>query len=299
MRPSNELHIDNPMDPVKFEAVVRALGAEVVDYPTKLLCCGGTMNTAGLPDKAREMTREKLRELSGAVDVMSVVCPACFMQYDIAQLEMEREGHRYAVPVAVLSELMALAFGLPLDDLGLDLHRIPVQPALEKWSGGARLRATVAERIDLDAMQACVDCQACTRDCRVHKLDENYQPWAIFQKVLDGDIDGAISDPSIFQCVECYECSELCYQRWGMLKGLRELKHLAIERGLAPEAVNAGIEAFRSAGVLTPASASRRARLGLPPAPKPASEELQKLLGVEPVAQKPAPRKRKPKPDAG
>ena len=302
MRPSNEVRVDNPMDPVKFEKIVRALGAEVVDYPSKLLCCGGTMNTAGLPEKAREMTREKLRELAGTVDVMAVICPACFMQYDIAQLEMEREGHHYGVPVAVLSELMALAFGLPLDNLGLELHRIPVAPVLEKWSGTGQLKAAVAQRIDLEAMQACVDCQACTRDCRVHKLDDSYQPWQIFQKVLDGDVEGALTDRSLFQCVECYECSELCYQRWGMIKGIRELKHLAIEGGHAPDAVTAGIEAFSSGGVLTPASASRRAKLGLPPAKKAPTEELQKLLGIEASSDKPAgergARKRKAKPDA-
>ncbi len=93
-----------------------------------------------------------------------------------------------------------------------------------------------------------------------------------------------------------------------MIKGLRELKHLAIESGYAPDAVKAGIEAFSSAGVLTPASASRRARLGLPPVNKAPTEELQKLLGIEATPDKPAgersterrsgARKRKAKPEA-
>ncbi len=290
MRPSDEVKVDNPMNPKKFEAIVAALGAEVVDYPSKLMCCGGTMNTAGLVDEAREMTREKLRELAEiGVDVLTVTCPACFMQYDLAQLEMQREGHAYDVPVAVLSELMAVAFGLPLDELGLELHRIDVRPVLERWAEGEG-KEEVAPEIDLEAMRACVECQACSRDCEVHKLDPSYNPWAIFQKVLDGDLEGAAADPGLFKCVECYECKELCYQRWGMIEGIRALKHIAIERGLAPEGVAAGLKSFKQRGILTQPSASRRNKLGLPAAVKPGTAELQKLLGIKAEAGKARPR---------
>ncbi len=284
MRPSDEVQVDNPMSPHKFEAIVSALGAEVVDYPSKLLCCGGTMNTAGLVDEARELTRYKLRELSEiGVDVLTVTCPACFMQYDLAQLEMKREGYDYNVPVAALSELMAVAFGKPLDELGLDMHRIDVRPVLEKWAAPPAEEAEEKVELDLAEMRACVECRACERDCEVYKLDPTYDPWAIFEKALAGDIDGAISDPGLFKCVECYECYELCYQRWGMVTGLRQLKRIAIRRGLAPEGIKSGLQAFRRSGLLTQPSAARRAKLGLPPAPKPGTEELQKLLGIKPA----------------
>lgn len=282
MRPSDEVKVDNPMNPHKFENLVRALGAEVVDYPSKLLCCGGTMNTAGLVDEAREMTRQKLSEVSNlGVDVLTVTCPACFMQYDLAQLEMAREGHRYNVPVAALSELMAVAFGLPLEELGLDLHRIDVRPVLERYGVEATGPVGAVEGLDLEAMRACVECQACTRSCEVHKMDPSYSPWDLFQRVLDGDLEDAVRDPSLFKCVECYECKELCYQRWGMISGLRALKHLAIEQGLAPEAVSASLDNFLRSGLLSQPSASRRAKLGLPEAGKAGGEELRKLLGVE------------------
>jgi heterodisulfide reductase subunit B/heterodisulfide reductase subunit C len=277
-RPSSEVRVDNPMSPRKLESLVQALGVEVVDYPSKLLCCGGTMNTAGLSDEAREMTRTKLRELSEAeVDVLAVTCPACFMQYDIAQLEMQREGNTYAVPVATLSELMALAFGVSLDGLGLELHRIDLRPVFEKWAGKGQAFET-PPGTDVQAMRECVECQACSRDCDVHKLDPTFRPWDIFAKVLTGDLEAALRDPGLFKCVECYTCHELCYQKWGMIHGIRALKHLAIERGLAPEAVEIGVDNFLRTGVLTQPSASRRARLGLPEPSKPGIGELRQLL---------------------
>ena len=122
-------------------------------------------------------------------------------------------------------------------------------------------------------------------------MDPSYQPWTLFSRALEGDLDGALRDPGLFKCVECYECHELCYQRWGMVHGLRALKHLAIERGLAPEAVTAGVDSFLRTGLLTRPSGSRRAKLGLPEARTPGTEELQKLLGVEAEAGAPAKRK--------
>lgn len=279
MRPAAETRVDDPMDPEKFENIVRALGAEVIDYPSKLLCCGGTMNTAGLAEPAREMAREKLRELAELrADCLAVTCPACFMQYDLAQLEMARTGFRYDMPVAALSELMAVAFGISPAELGLDMHRIPLQPLLQEWAE-KQTQAPALSEIDLEAMAACVQCRACSRNCAVCKLEPDYDPWEIFQRVLDGDVDGAVADPRIFKCVECYECQELCFQHWGIIKGIRALKRLAIQRGLAPEAVLDGVENFAKTGLLTQSSSQRRNRLGLPPVGRPGVEELQKLLG--------------------
>jgi heterodisulfide reductase subunit B len=62
-RPSSDVNADDPLSPRKFDALVSALGATSVDYETKLLCCGGTQNTAGFVDEGARLTREKLVEL--------------------------------------------------------------------------------------------------------------------------------------------------------------------------------------------------------------------------------------------
>jgi ferredoxin len=201
------------------------------------------------------------------------------MQYDVAQYEMARAGEHYEVPVVTLGELMAVAFGLPLDELGLELHRVPVRPVLERAAGGVAPGAEqLRAQLDRGALRTCIACQACSRDCPVHKLDPTYNPWVLFQRVLDGDLEGALRDRALFKCAECYECYERCFQHWGMIAGIRALKRLAIERGWAPEGVEKGLGAFARSGVLTQPSAARRRQLGLPPTPKPATEELHRLL---------------------
>ncbi|MBC7289004.1 MAG: hypothetical protein H5T86_13405, partial [Armatimonadetes bacterium] len=280
MRPSREVKTDDPMHPHKFESIVSALGAEVIDYPSKLMCCGGTMNTAGLTEDARQMTGYKLRELGElGVDVLTVVCPACFMQYDVAQFEMQRQGFAYNVPVAALSELMAVAFGVPLSELGLEFHRVDVRPVLDRWASPRRAKLEeLGKLVDLDAMARCVECQACSRDCDVVKTDPQFNPWDIFSQALSGNVEAALRRPELFKCVECYQCYELCYQRWGMIHGLRALKHMAIQRGVAPQGIGTAIASFQKHGVLTTSAASRRARLGLPQPPEPGADELRKLL---------------------
>ena len=49
LRPQPAVRWDDPLHPTKFEALVSALGARVVDYPTKMQCCGGALDRVGEP----------------------------------------------------------------------------------------------------------------------------------------------------------------------------------------------------------------------------------------------------------
>lgn len=282
-RPSDDLNLDNPLDPSMFKSILKALGATVVDYPSELLCCGGTMNTAGLTEPAENMTRRKLRELSEiGVDCICVVCPACFMQYDIAQFNMERQGHRYNVPVAYIMELVCIALGLDVSDMGLDMHRVPVLPVLEKWISGASDAQVVNSRFDVAAMERCLECQACSRNCSAMQCEGNYSPYELMRKALEGNLGETLESPDVWRCLECYECKERCYQNFGMITAMRTLKELAIERGVAPAAVTGGIDAFEDTGLLTQPSSARRNKLGLPASTKSGIDELRDLVGLEP-----------------
>lgn len=42
-RPSDVVGVDDPERPTKLDNLIRALGAEVLDYPESLDCCGGPL----------------------------------------------------------------------------------------------------------------------------------------------------------------------------------------------------------------------------------------------------------------
>jgi heterodisulfide reductase subunit C len=178
-----------------------------------------------------------------------------------------------------LGELLGLAFGLE-EQLkpGFDQHRISVAPFLAKWQKLREGRDEAYERFDLPTIETCLRCRACGDICAPHLTDPNFDPHALLEKVRDGHLEEAIADPHVWTCTECYECVERCFQNFGMLKALRELKQLSMERGTAPAAVKAGVEAFRKTGALTKAAKGPRQKLGLPEPPEGGVKELRKLL---------------------
>ena len=59
---------------------------------------------------------------------------------------------------------------------------------------------------------------------------------------------------------------------------MKALKHEAIRRGLAPQAIQGGLASFRTTGKLTKASKATRKKLGLPEVPDAGVDELQTVL---------------------
>lgn len=136
-RPQALLDFDDPENPTRLEELMGALGIEVVDYPRKSLCCG--FSIAGVDaNLSLKMAFEKLKDMkaSGAQAVV-VVCPSCFMQFDLNQQQMERTFEvKLGVPVLYLTELIALALGEPVQSLGLDLHRVRAMSLIDGLLSG-------------------------------------------------------------------------------------------------------------------------------------------------------------------
>ena len=67
---------DSPEVPRTLAAMMEAIGAEVIDYPTLTECCGGGI--LGMSEEvANAMARKKLKEVSriGVHAVLVLVCP--------------------------------------------------------------------------------------------------------------------------------------------------------------------------------------------------------------------------------
>lgn len=139
VRPSEVLQFDDPEYPTSLDDLVQALGAEARDYPRRMLCCG--TGVKGIDrETAQKMVREKLLNVKRAgADCMVLACPSCMNQYDLNQGLIERTfGEKYDIPVFYYSELLALALGVPPEQLGLQFHRAKVDRVLEKAMGNGR-----------------------------------------------------------------------------------------------------------------------------------------------------------------
>jgi len=111
----------------ELDQLVQATGAESVLYERKEMCCGGPLRDIN-DDLARRISREKLIALKNAeVQVVVTVCPFCFLQLDLGQLEVKRHfNEEYNLPVIHFIELLRLGMGMKLEDWEIKAHRIPI-----------------------------------------------------------------------------------------------------------------------------------------------------------------------------
>ncbi len=134
IRPSKIMQFDHPEKPEKIDKILQVLGARTIDFATKLECCG---YCARLQDEIGEhLVEEKMTELSERgedIDALIAVCPACITQYDRKEkLIARRTGKEFDIPVLYLPEIMAIALGVPLEDLNLTKRSVKPQKLIEK-----------------------------------------------------------------------------------------------------------------------------------------------------------------------
>ncbi|MCL2504061.1 MAG: heterodisulfide reductase-related iron-sulfur binding cluster [Coriobacteriia bacterium] len=282
LRPQPAVKWDDPLSPTKVEALVAALGARLVDYPTKMQCCGGYLDRVGQREASLAFNRRKLYDLqSNGADALVVVCPSCFQQFDLNQAALQRANEQIHIPVLYLSELIGLAYGHSPEELGLDMHRVGVEPFLEKWQQRTADKTRLAEDFDVALLNKCDSCQACKDDCPVCKIDPAFQPNDIIRALIEGRLDEVLDDPNLWKCLECFTCLELCHSDIGMAEVFRKLKELSLKRGSAPEAISQSYRMFMETGLLGKPRESARKKLGLGPLPATGGDAVMRLMEGE------------------
>ncbi len=279
LRPSPAVRWDSPTNPTKFEQLVRALGGTVVEYETRMDCCGGALDRVGERQKALGMCRHKLEDaLAQGADALVVSCPSCFQQFDLNQAAVLRESGSGGLPVFYLTELVALALGEEAEQLGLDMHRVSTAAFMEKWQHKLEQREKLVRSFNIAELEICAGCKACDADCPVCSANEEFVPSRLINLLLNEGVDAVLEGSDIWQCVDCLTCYERCHSRLGMASVFEKLKRLAQEQGKAPAATAASYQAFLSTGVLGTGRPAVREKLGLPALPENGSEELKIVL---------------------
>ncbi len=132
-RPDYQHRWSDHEHPTELDDLLKALGAEVIDFPMKTSCCGGHMPHIS-PESAFELIRRLVYEADEyKTDLMATVCPMCQMNLDAYQGETNRYfGTNYKIPIVFFTQLMGLAFGIPAENLGFGLELISTRSALAR-----------------------------------------------------------------------------------------------------------------------------------------------------------------------
>jgi heterodisulfide reductase subunit B2 len=139
VRPPSVTHFDDPEDPQTLDQLMRVLGAEVVAWSGKTACCGSNLAVTR-NDVMLDLSHRILSwaEAAGANAIVTA-CPMCHSNLDTRQGQMRRAGlGDHKMPVYYFTELMGVALGLSVAELGIPKHLTDAVAPLARVPAEAR-----------------------------------------------------------------------------------------------------------------------------------------------------------------
>jgi len=132
LRP-REVAIDDAEEPTILSDLLNTLGAEVVDNPFKIECCGSyhTIEQKELVSKRAHRITTFATERGS--DAILLSCPLCRFNLDARGKEAEKMFKGYKqIPVYYYTQLIAVALGIDTDVCGFDQHAVDPVLLLKK-----------------------------------------------------------------------------------------------------------------------------------------------------------------------
>jgi len=130
---------DDQHQPTAMERLMRALGAEVVDWPLKTRCCGGSL-TGTIQDVGLRLNYILLKESKKrGADVLATACPLCQFNLECYQSRISRRfKEEVRMPVTYFTQILGKALGIDDRVLGMQRLFVPMRPlrAAESVEGG-------------------------------------------------------------------------------------------------------------------------------------------------------------------
>jgi heterodisulfide reductase subunit C len=128
----------------------------------------------------------------------------------------------------------------------------------------------------------CYQCGACVADCPASIYSDHFNPRLIILKALLGFEDELIRpDSEIWDCTNCYTCSERCPQEVRPVDVIIAMKNICVAEGKAPEMVKNISDTVLSDGIttrVTSVTERRRNELGLTPMKKVPVDEINRII---------------------
>jgi len=124
---------DDVEHPTSLDKLMRAIGADVVDFSLKTHCCGGHMTQISEPT-AFEMIRRLLKNAADyEADAIVTLCPMCQLNLDAYQGDVNKYfGTDYHIPILYFTQLIGLAYGFTPREMGIGKEFVSAKPALAK-----------------------------------------------------------------------------------------------------------------------------------------------------------------------
>lgn len=105
LRPSKVMQMDDPENPTIMEDLIRALGAQPIQYAMRNECCGG-YTTLENKEIAKAKGNAVLEDaVKNGADMVITACPLCLYN-------LNKNANQYDIPVKYFTEVLAEALGV-------------------------------------------------------------------------------------------------------------------------------------------------------------------------------------------
>jgi heterodisulfide reductase subunit B len=112
---------DDPENPQSLDGLLESLGAEVVPFPDKARCCGGSLVISNVGLALSLILRILESAHTNGAECIVTVCPLCQLNLDAYQgMVNSRFGTKYKLPIMFLSQLLGTALGIEPRTLGFE-----------------------------------------------------------------------------------------------------------------------------------------------------------------------------------
>ena len=134
VRPTSALGFDeHPERKDSLERVIEAVGAEVVDFPGKTLCCGFPILTINESNSVKMVANHTLDAKEGGAQAMVTPCPLCHLNLDGYQPQASAAAKQpIDLPIIHLPQLLGLALGIDPKLMRLDKHIVSTTKLLSE-----------------------------------------------------------------------------------------------------------------------------------------------------------------------
>jgi len=123
LRPAKMLGFEDPDRPESLERLITACGAEPIDYPAKIKCCGFPIVLAREDVALGELVQPLQQASEAGADVMVTPCPLCHLSLDAWQKKAgDLAGTDFRLPILHLAQLLGAAAGIEEDALRFRRH---------------------------------------------------------------------------------------------------------------------------------------------------------------------------------
>ena len=134
VRPSSALGFDDtPERRESLEGVIQAVGAELVDFPGKTLCCGFPILMINETNSVKMVANHTLDAKGRGADAMVTPCPLCHLNLDGYQPKASAVAKASIdLPILHLPQMLGLALGVDPEVMRLNRHIVSTKRILSE-----------------------------------------------------------------------------------------------------------------------------------------------------------------------